>query len=1552
MSEIIENSRVYKISKNDIRLLMQKRGDELLKILPRNAYGLESYLYDLAKNLNKIDLKLIDNILQVLKEACSKPPTGMQGLLRKYLRLLMDCESFLFVLIPSAIGKLFEKKHKEINLILFLRNYIFILHNILKYYPCSKIVDEAFPRVQNYMNRLNETKSAPDDIAKEFSQLKLAVDNYQKETNSSDDEADAETFRELSVVPKYNDIVNCELSDVPINIIDRPYKSVSHYLSVHFRLMREDMLRKFREVVQICIERGSSPQNQEDFNLYQSVSIGFPPKYTTRGIMYDIQLSSSKKVNWASKQILTPGTLLCFTADSFRSVVFASVSTGPKMSSSNVKEARLTIKLEDDTFLDELSDESYLIIEPSAFFECYKHVLYSIKDFSEANFPLADIIAYLDFENPEPEYLKDSDYEFCLHECCEKETENDLHPCKNFNPLKFDDWPSAEELKLDEQQFEAFRVALTNKVAVIQGPPGTGKTYIGVKIVKALLDCVPFKPIVICCMTNHALDQFLERILQHTEKVVRLGGQSQSVTLQPYVLSSYEMAIRKYRECDGKYKITDKLIKKSISLLEKMCPFLLNSKAESNKSEEEQLLALQIRGLCRQLNENYSIFCLCKEKYLDETALNHIIPSEQKDELCKGSASHGKLLALKMLEWLCQSRDKVLYEECKKRFSKQSTKQKSSNNSAENRLWSLTLTERFRLLYIWRQECLEILKNKIAENLTLYQELLRKRGRENGEDPIIMQCADVIGVTSTGASKYKDLIRHCYPRILIVEEAAEVLEAHIIAALVPSVEHMILIGDHKQLRPLPADNDLSENYNLKISMFERLFENKAPSATLVSQHRMKPCIAELLVPGIYDELKSYENVYAYEDIRGFASSMYFLNHNEFEDTHSSGKSSSNKYECRLIISLAKYLLAQSYSNDKITILATYAAQVALIGKELEAEKLEIKVTTVDNYQGEENDVLLISFVRSNFSMIGFLKESNRVCVALSRAKLGMFCVGNFKLFSSKSPLWSGILEKLESNNMTGDTIPLQCNRHKIPKHVRSPEEILAFLNDGCREKCSYKLPCGHECEESCHFYDPEHLKYYCKKPCEKYIDETRICPRLCFQPCKKSKKYVFELPCGHVSSGRDGNISVENIKCMVEVQTRLPCDHVATLPCFVDASRHQCEKLVRVTLSCGHTKQVVCSKKDNSHHVCFESEQKAGPCGHIVYVPCSLSLQDYEIVAFCEKSCDTLLECGHECLSYCRVCYDTEIHGLCSLKCENKLSCGHDCSRPCGSPCGSCEEKCFLSCVHQYCINKCLRPCVKCEKTCDRVCKHAKCDKLCFQDCSVEACVQPCDEILPCGHVCCGLCGDPCPNLCRVCHRNDFESGDPDTDKYVMLHDCQHVVEVDSLTEHIGESLELLQWPCCPVCSAVIKRSQRFKSDLNQAKRFCIESNDTEKDVEDMKYNLISMYGDDNNVPARFQDIHQQINKIFYQKELGVDVVYILRVCIECLGKMVKLSKKYDDLSLHDSELFDTLFLWIFKHLTSASYEQLTAVEKATEKLYAKYLSEQPSQTNKFKGSS
>ena len=95
---------------------------------------------------------------------------------------------------------------------------------------------------------------------------------------------------------------------------------------------------------------------------------------------------------------------------------------------------------------------------------------------------------------------------------------------------------------------------------------------------------------------------------------------------------------------------------------------------------------------------------------------------------------------------------------------------------------------------------------------------------------------------------------------MIVEEAAEILEPQLIAIIFPSVEHLILIGDHKQLKPT-VTSKLVKEHHLNISLFERLINCGLPYATLGSQCRMRDELADLVCTmKIYGEYRTNEKV--------------------------------------------------------------------------------------------------------------------------------------------------------------------------------------------------------------------------------------------------------------------------------------------------------------------------------------------------------------------------------------------------------------------------------------------------------------------------------------------------------------------------------------------------------------------------------------------------------------------------------------------------------------------------------------------------------------------
>ncbi|CAF5188977.1 unnamed protein product, partial [Rotaria sp. Silwood1] len=88
--------------------------------------------------------------------------------------------------------------------------------------------------------------------------------------------------------------------------------------------------------------------------------------------------------------------------------------------------------------------------------------------------------------------------------------------------------------------------------------------------------------------------------------------------------------------------------------------------------------------------------------------------------------------------------------------------------------------------------------------------------------------------------------------------------------------------------------------------------------------------------------------------------------------------------------------------------------------------------------------------------------------------------------------------------------------------------------------------------------------------------------------------------------------------------------------------------------------------------------------------------------------------------------------------------------------------------------------CEPCRELCAYECKHLRCTRLCYEPCNRGPCNKPCNKKLKCGHICIGLCGEPCPPQCRICHKDIvqeifFGSEDEPDARFVFLPNCKHI---------------------------------------------------------------------------------------------------------------------------------------------------------------------------------
>lgn len=96
----------------------------------------------------------------------------------------------------------------------------------------------------------------------------------------------------------------------------------------------------------------------------------------------------------------------------------------------------------------------------------------------------------------------------------------------------------------------------------------------------------------------------------------------------------------------------------------------------------------------------------------------------------------------------------------------------------------------------------------------------------------------------------------------------------------------------------------------------------------------------------------------------------------------------------------------------------------------------MRITAVDNFQGEDNKIILLSLVRSNLTNnIGYLAFKNRICVALSRAKQGLYIIGNMDVLSKASSIWKQIDIELQNQDAIGPELELICSTHQAVQKV-------------------------------------------------------------------------------------------------------------------------------------------------------------------------------------------------------------------------------------------------------------------------------------------------------------------------------------------------------------------------------------------------------------------------------------------------------------------------------------------------------------------------------------
>ncbi|ODO09298.1 hypothetical protein I350_02898 [Cryptococcus amylolentus CBS 6273] len=346
-----------------------------------------------------------------------------------------------------------------------------------------------------------------------------------------------------------------------------------------------------------------------------------------------------------------------------------------------------------------------------------------------------------------------------------------------------------------------------------------------------------------------------------------------------------------------------------------------------------------------------------------------------------------------------------------------------------------------------------------ARDSTRHLDGARRAARER-----VMNDADIVCATLSGAG-HETLSAYTFGTV-IIDEAAQAIEMSCLIPLKYGCTRCVMVGDPNQLPPTTFSTN-AEKMNYNESLFVRLSKRNAESVQLLSiQYRMNPFISELPSKVFYngqlrdgpDMAKKTAAIWHERNVFG---PYRFFNIQGTEKKV--GTSTKNTEEAMAAVELYGRLNADFGTRInlamRVGVISMYKEQL----RELKKQFIEafgpaivelVEFNTVDGFQGQEKDIIILSCVRSGPDLhhIGFLRDVRRMNVALTRAKSSLFVFGNGPTLERSDDRWKIIVQDARERGffidytptIFSETIhpppPKHKKRSSVPKTISSPSK--------------------------------------------------------------------------------------------------------------------------------------------------------------------------------------------------------------------------------------------------------------------------------------------------------------------------------------------------------------------------------------------------------------------------------------------------------------------------------------------------------------------------------
>lgn len=479
-----------------------------------------------------------------------------------------------------------------------------------------------------------------------------------------------------------------------------------------------------------------------------------------------------------------------------------------------------------------------------------------------------------------------------------------------------EDIPNTNQVRFTPTQVEAIKAGTNPGLTLVVGPPGTGKTDVAVQIIANLYNNFPNQHTLLVTHSNQALNQLFEKIIAldvDERHLLRLGHGEEELNT--------ELSFSKYG------RVTS-FLEKRVNLL-----------AEVDRLAYSLAIGGEHGSTCETAGYFFSY---------------HVTPLWTEFERRSGAVEESER-SVELIKELFPFKD-YFYNAPTPLFSDCTTVEQAVDAA---------------------QGCFRHL-SKLFEQLEEVSAFELLRTSYDRANYLLTKEAKIIAMTCTHAAlKRRELVNlgFKYDNI-VMEEAAQILEVETFIPMllqepedgVNRLKRVILIGDHNQLPPVVKNTAFQQYGNMEQSMFTRFVRLGVPTIELDAQGRARTDMAELY-KWRYKNLGDLPNISERAEFKfanpGFLYDYQFINVDNYRGTGESAPRPhfiQNLGEAEYVVAVYQYMRLLGYPAEKITILTTYNGQKDLIRDVLKQRcswnpifGRPARVTTVDKYQGQQND---------------------------------------------------------------------------------------------------------------------------------------------------------------------------------------------------------------------------------------------------------------------------------------------------------------------------------------------------------------------------------------------------------------------------------------------------------------------------------------------------------------------------------------------------------------------------------------------------------------------